>query len=194
MGGQVRLASLLCCLAACAGQNPPLAEVWPVQQGNLAASTFVLNNGSLGVVADDRGRTIVTAAQVCAHPVSIAGTPLVVRVVAHRACLLQAPREMGLGVIWHDPTENPGVYGSDLTTRRVLTFGFLPPPLGAPIYRGDGALGLVGGVTALDVRTVLAEQGLHAQSLHQGELQYDPGEEHEERETGMGECDGNPPC
>lgn len=179
---------VLCLLVACAGQNPPLAEVWPVSQGNLAASTFVLSDGSLGVVADDRGRTIVTAAQVCAHPVTIAGTPLAVRAVAHHACLLQAPREMGLGVVWHDSTENPGVYGADLTTRRVLTFGFHPAPLGAPIYRGDGVLGLVGGVTALDVRTVLAEQGLHAQSLHRGELQYDPEEEHREREDDEGDA------
>lgn len=179
-------ASVLCVLVACAGQNPPLAEVWPVSQGNLAASTFVLSDGSLGVVADDRGRTIITAAQVCAHPVSIAGTPLTLRAVGHHACLLQAPREMGLGVIWHDPSENPGVYGSDLTARRVLTFGVHPAPLGAPIYRGDGVLGLVGGVTALDVRTVLAEQGLHAQSLHQGELDYDPEAFHNCRQANDG--------
>lgn len=197
---------LLALLCACSrtldgAQNLLLSAVWPPTERNLAPSVFALaapdGTPALATVADDHGVSLVTAAAWCdlVHspvPIMQGSTVLVAPVASWRgACLLRQianEHELGLGVVWYDPTENPPAAHR---SPRVYADSLI---VGAPVYRGDGVAGIVSGlgpprVARADVVLALLDmQRLHAQSLHAPELDYNPEADHEQRQTG--ECSG----
>lgn len=201
----MRLLVLLAIVSACGhtldgAQNPPLAKVWPVASGNLAASVYTLvapdGTPALATVADDRGLTLVTAESWCdllgdrAAPIMAGSTVTVHRVASlGGACLLAQTHdahELGLGVVWYDPGENPAIRG-----RATVYHGQEALLVGAPVYAPDGVRGIVADMGTLRIAptwavlSLLDRQGLHAQSLHTSELDYDPESEHEGRQTGQ---------